>query len=77
MKYKIQFKNVNDLEDFVKRVGCISCDVNLYDGHKYLDAKSLMALMNLDLRKSFFVEFMTDDEVMLEKCQHIVKGVLV
>lgn len=77
MKYKVHFIDLEDLQKFVTAVTALSCDVNLYDNHKCLDAKSIIALMNLDMRKSFWVEFMTDDEKLLLNCQKAVKDILV
>ena len=77
MKYKIHFKDLTALQKFVADSSDLKCDVNLFDNHKCLDGKSIVALMNLDLKKDFLVEFITDDEDLLETCQRIVKEILV
>ena len=77
MKYKIHFDNLSALQRFVAEASDLTCDVNLFDNHKCLDGKSIVALMNLDLKKDFLVEFITDDEDLLVTCQKIVKEILV
>lgn len=77
MKYKIHFNNLTALQKFVAESSDLNCDVNLFDNHKCLDGKSIVALMNLDLKKDFLVEFITDDEDLLVTCQKIVKEILV
>ena len=77
MKYRIHFIDINDVQKFVTDIAKFDFDVNLYDNSKCIDAKSLMAVMNLDLRKNFWVEFLTDDNAQIIECQWAVKKFLV
>ena len=77
MKYRIHFVDVDDMQKFVTAINRFGCDVNLYDDHKCIDAKSLIAVMNLDLRKKFWVEFVTDEEALIVEAQKIIKDLLV
>ena len=51
----IHFKSVENLASFVEKINEVSCDVDIYDGHQTFDAKSLFALLCLDLSKDFKV----------------------
>ena len=64
------------MQKLVTAISSMECDVNLYDGHKVIDAKSLMAVMNLDLRKKFWIEFVTEDNDEIAECQNAVKDLL-
>ena len=77
MKYRIHFLDIQDLQKLVMAISSLDCDVNLYDGHKVIDAKSLIAVMNLDLRKKFWIEFMTDSDEEIINAQTAVKEMLV
>ena len=77
MKYKIHFIDLMDVQKFVTGVTKLNFDVNLYDDSRCVDAKSLVAIMNLDLRKSFWIEFLTDENDQIVECQRIVKDLLV
>ena len=63
---KIKFKSFDDLEEFINDMTNLNCDVNILDGHQVFDAKSLMTVVNLDIRKTFIVECVSDDEDQLK-----------
>ena len=77
MKYKIHFIDLIDVQKLVTGITKLNFDVNLYDDSRCVDAKSLVAVMNLDLRKSFWIEFVTDENDQIVECQRIVKDLLV
>lgn len=77
MKYRIHFLDIQDLQKLVTAISAFGCDVNLFDGHRVIDAKSLIAVMNLDLRKKFWIEFMTDSNEEIIEAQKAVKELLI
>ena len=77
MKYRIHFLDIQDLQKLVAAISALDCDVNLFDGHRVIDAKSLIAVMNLDLRKKFWIEFMTDSNEEIIEAQKAVKELLI
>lgn len=71
---EVRFYSVDDIEHFVNNMNSIECDINLYDGRKMLDAKSMVGLMNLDfLHKNFKIECVSDDPEILNKFSERVK----
>ena len=73
MKNKVHFKDITALQKFVTDISEFKCDVNLYDNHNCLDAKSIMALMNLDLQKQFVVEVISGDNKELARMSEVLK----
>ena len=52
---KVRFHSIENARDFVNEVSKLECDVNLADGRIIVDAKSMMGVLQLDLKKSFDV----------------------
>ena len=69
MRYLIIFRNLDDVERFVSTVTNFDCDFNVYDDHQCIDGKSIMAMANLDLKKTFVLEIVTDDEDLLKEIE--------
>ena len=59
---KIVFHCTNDVKNFVNDMMKLECDVNIVDGRRVLDAKSLLGVLNLDISKQFDTYCITDDE---------------
>lgn len=66
MKAKVKFKNIDDLIWFTATTNNLHGDINLMDGRIVCDAKSLVALLNLDLSKVFGLELISEDEEDIE-----------
>lgn len=67
---KVQFYSMENARDFVNDVSKLDCDVNLADGRIIVDAKSMMGVLQLDLKKSFDVyavsNFVSDHDKLKE-----------
>lgn len=72
MKFKVHFADIAELQRFVAEVNTLDCDVNLFDNHKCFDAKSVVALVNLDLTKEFVVDVISDNKQILEAADKII-----
>ena len=72
MKIKIKFKDQEWASLFVKNMNTLPCDVNIFDGKMAFDAKSILAVLNLDFRKEFLVECITDKKEIYEKFRELL-----
>lgn len=66
-KFKVLLNKFTDIEDFSKIVMNFQSDINVYSNRYILDAKSILALMSLDLSKPVYVEILSDDEKEINK----------
>jgi phosphotransferase system HPr-like phosphotransfer protein len=57
---------------FIKSMSELPCDVNLYDGHLVFDAKSILAVISLDLNKVYEVQCITADQAVYEKFLELI-----
>jgi len=69
MRYFIKFNNLDDVEHFVATVNGFECDFNVCDDLHCVDGKSIVAMANLDLKKIFYLEAITDDENLLSEIE--------
>ena len=63
MKHKVKFRSMSDIKAFAEEMNGFSPDVNLYFGHQVFDAKSIIALMSLQLYKEYEIELLTDNKM--------------
>lgn len=61
-KYKVLLNKFTDIGDFSRVIMNFPSDINVYSNRYILDAKSILALMSLDLSKAIEVEILSDDE---------------
>lgn len=54
-KINIKFNDVTDVSKFVHILSKYDADFNLYCGSYCVDAKSLLGIMTMDLRKSMWM----------------------
>lgn len=62
----VKFKTVEDIPRFVNAVSALPFDINIADGSRVVDAKSLFGIMNFDLSKQLNVTCATDEEMELK-----------
>lgn len=72
---KLRFYSVEQAKDFVNAIEKLDFDINLNDGSKMIDAKSLMGILNLDFNKSFDANCVTKNEYDVEKFAKIAKDI--
>lgn len=64
----IKLKGIEEAKQFVSEMNEFPMDINIEDGHIVLDAKSLLAVLNLDFSKDLNVtciSYKTDDVLRL------------
>ena len=54
---RVKFQNSEDVEDFVKAAGQCDFDIDILSDHIYIDAKSLLGVLGLGLRKELTVKY--------------------
>lgn len=56
----IKLNDWNELKEFAQTICKFESDINIYHDSNYWDAKSIMALMALDISKSRYVEIVSN-----------------
>ena len=74
MKRIIRFKDWDDAVGFVSKIESLQSDVNIYNGNMIFDAKSILGVTNLDLKKNYTVEFVGQNLEELQAFRDIVEG---
>lgn len=59
---KIKLFSVEDAKDFVNLAGRCDFDIDLYDRHVAIDAKSLIGVLSIDLKNVLTVKFFGENE---------------
>ena len=62
-----------DVDFFCRDVNTFKADINIGEGNRILDAKSLLSLINLDFNKPIKVEILSDDNYELGRFEELVK----
>ncbi len=52
---------ISDIDRFCRDTNTFKADINIGEGHRIMDAKSLLSLVALDFTKESKVEIITDD----------------
>ncbi|WP_373731942.1 HPr family phosphocarrier protein [Bacteroides heparinolyticus] len=58
---KIKLSSVQDAKDFVNLAGKCDFDIDLYNRHMMIDAKSLIGVLSVDLKNVLTVKFDGED----------------
>ncbi len=61
-KLKIKLNSPNDVEEFVKIASRYDFDIDLVSGTVYLDAKSLLGVLSMGLKRELNVITMVEDK---------------
>jgi phosphotransferase system HPr-like phosphotransfer protein len=61
-KIKIKLNSANDCEEFVKIASRFDFDIDLVSGTVYLDAKSLLGVLSMGLKRELNVCTMVEDQ---------------
>ncbi len=56
-EFKIKLTSIQDAKRFVELAGKCDFDIDLYYGHIFIDAKSLLGVLSMDLSKALNVKF--------------------
>ena len=64
--FLIDLKSMEDIKSFANTVVKYDSDVNIYQGSKSYDAKSIIAIFALDTSIPRFVEIISNDEEEIE-----------
>lgn len=63
IKKTVQFKNSEDVEEFVKAAGQCDFEIDILCDHIYIDAKSILGVLGLGLRKDLTVQYFGENPV--------------
>lgn len=69
----IKLNTLEKVKDFVERVSSFDCDVDVLYRHYILDAKSIMALLSIDLTNTLQVRIHTDDYEEINKFNEMME----
>ncbi len=61
-KFRIKLNSANDVEEFVKIASGFDFDIDLVSGTVYLDAKSLLGVLSMGLKRELNVITMVEDQ---------------
>ncbi len=61
-KLRIKLNSANDVEEFVKIASGFDFDIDLVSGTVYLDAKSLLGVLSMGLKRELNVITMVEDQ---------------
>ena len=64
---KIKLTTPEDVSDFVNICSKYKCDINVYDGSRTFDAKSIIAICNIQQGKVVEVQAISSDESVILK----------
>ena len=59
---EIRLKTPEDITEFINICSKYECDINVYDGRKVLDAKSIIAIFSIEQGKTIEVQAISSDE---------------
>ena len=62
VKLTVNIVSMQDADKFNKLCSKFDCDMDLQSGKYYVDAKSIMGILSLDLSKPLVLNAGTDDE---------------
>ncbi|MCR5545250.1 MAG: HPr family phosphocarrier protein [Lachnospiraceae bacterium] len=68
-KFKIKLMSPNDVEEFVKIASNFDFDIDLVSGTVYLDAKSLLGVLSMGIKRELNVVTMADDPEFASKIE--------
>lgn len=67
INYTIQLKSLDDIYEFVKKCNQLDCDIDLICGRCTVDAKSLLGVISLDIRRSLRLVLNTTNAFLAEQ----------
>lgn len=67
---KVQFKNSEDVEEFVKAAGQCDFDIDILYDHIYIDAKSFLGVLGLGLRRVLTVQYFGENAKFEKMLKH-------
>lgn len=68
-KLKIKLMSPKDVEEFVRIASGFDFDIDLVSGTVYLDAKSLLGVLSMGIKRELNVVTMADDSEFADKIQ--------
>ena len=64
---------ISDIDFFCRDVNTFKSDVNAGEGHRVIDAKSLLSLLTLDLSKPVKIEVITEDKYEIDAFKDLLR----
>lgn len=66
-KIKIKFNTPEEVAEFIKICNLYISDINIWDGHIVIDAKSIISVFSIANGKTVEVEIISNDESEIKK----------
>lgn len=61
----VSLKNIEEIQDFVKRCGKLKCEADVVCGRRMVDAKSILGLCSVDLNRPLKMYVYSEDKDMV------------
>jgi len=62
MEYKVLLDSIEKVKDFVAAASNVPCDIDVISGRSYLDAKSVLGLLSVNLKEPLTIQILSDDK---------------
>ena len=64
---KVKFNTMEEIQNFIRTVTSVECEVDAVKGSYVVDAKSVMGLLSMDLSDDITLVFHTNDLMLINK----------
>lgn len=73
----IRLSSVEEIQDFVRRCSKLDCDIDLTAGRYTVDAKSILGVFSIDLKRDLQLQVYTDNKKHAEEVlrDYVVKKI--
>jgi len=75
-EYKINLNTINKVKEFCKDMNQFTSEIVIYRGRYIINAKSIMGIFSIDIRKSIIVEIYSDNKNEMELFDNIIEKYL-
>jgi len=74
MEYKVLLNSTEKVKTFVSATTSAKCDIDLISGRSYLDAKSILGIMSVNLKEPLTIRVNSDDVSELSSLYERIKA---
>ena len=71
--YTINLNTIQRINEFVKDINVMQCDIDIIRGRYVIDAKSILGIFSLDVSKPVDVYIRSDDQDDINQFDYIMK----
>lgn len=77
MEYKVLLNSAEKVRTFVSATTSVKCDIDLISGRSYLDAKSILGIMSVNLKEPLIIRVNSDDDNELSSLYEMIKALTI